>query len=1038
MAWKSERWEAKVRDADCRAECEGAAVVQPLEITYTRRNGQSETEEVYEELSSGRDPRGEGSCRPLERAPRLLVSVRAVTSLKELCEHEHAKHDKVAKTLSLCRSNYYKELRFLRDQLHLAYRTDAEALAKKAGLSFADFEVYWFQPPKYLDEETRELLTKLIEENMKKLIEENGELKEELAKLHTLQTGELKTVLRHLRKDGHSIPKILRSMYEILANDAERAEFADAARFVIEGRKSPDGEDDEPTRNIEEELEQLRRKSEEDDQLLGELRRRLLDSVDLELERHRADSEKGRADAERRRADLLQQRITRLERQYQDLQHELQQMTPLCTPMATPSRGRGGIMRTPSHGALYTPTHGCSTPKRGGPFCSPQSGGLLCSPNMKSLMQSPDVKAIMQSPEVKALMQSPPSCQSDTDRAVRMNRSLSKLNEAITCLTPVHNSIATPMGRHAIVGKGKMLMLDATMFGEASPQRSQRSISMDDGDCDCFDDALMRLDGLASGFDAVAQSVQRELLQLRARLRQAERLPRTDEQEDKGALSKNGSGDVGTKGAGLDKEVQTSLELLGSDNEGEQLGRSAKGSADAAAEEVAQLRRSLAAERSRADRLEQKLAEKDRLLEESQAVVEQLERRLRGCFARIDKLRGKLSSLRGGGDGGNPASDDEADDEDQPDFMVPYRKRIASAARTRPRWELLSEDAACARKRREHLSAKSIRVYSSAPAAEEIGAALTFLWQGTGGSQGLGASMSLRCAASPQVQRPNLGAAMRCAASPPIGKGLLEWGEQQDGGGASKSESIVMSPPIASAAPAHSPAPARQCFRTPMLTQLARSPVEGGLDVFAGLAADPGSSAHRRGSLTAVPSLMPSPELGAAFRRAASRQGAQSAPQKAAMSMPWEVKDSMPVRRLESSMQRAAQAGSVPCRERPGSGAAVRAASQVLGGGVSTMSGLFGGTDASLLKAEASGGQPASRPTSVGVNGVNEGSIILGARRRHIATPLTNSALARGGSATRTLSGSMSTGSFLPGASSFLASQSSRLRSSRKLSPGPS
>lgn len=149
MVWKSERWEAKVRDADGRADAKGVAVVHPLQISYNRDGGASTTEEVFEEFLTSDSQRGGNAFSAKEAAPRLLVSVKAVTALKKLCEHEHAKHDKVMKTLSLCRRNYYKELRFLRDQLHLAYRTDAEALAQRAGLTLADFEVYWFQPPKY-------------------------------------------------------------------------------------------------------------------------------------------------------------------------------------------------------------------------------------------------------------------------------------------------------------------------------------------------------------------------------------------------------------------------------------------------------------------------------------------------------------------------------------------------------------------------------------------------------------------------------------------------------------------------------------------------------------------------------------------------------------------------------------------------------------------------------------------------------------------------------------------------------------------------
>lgn len=599
--------------------------------------------------------------------------------------------------------------------------------------------------------------------------------------------------LNQLEKDGHSITNILRSFWDSLGSDADREEFQVAARAVLEGVQGEELDDKAIGHSLEQELEQLRRKAAEDEQLIGELRKRVLEGVDLELERERADAERRRAEGERRRADLLQNKIGTLERQYRDLHEELQQMTPLFTPLCTPSHAPAqnsqpklspgtGIMHTPSHAALFTsPSHGDNscTPKKSksGPlFCSPSSGGagMLFSPSpMKALMQSPP----MQSPPSKALMQSPPmqsppstnGTRHDADRAVRLNRSLSKLNEALTCLTPVHNNVATPFGRRTVPVKGSLL------FGSDSSALSDASPLADEGDegGEAFDGALARLDGLASGFDSVAQSVQRELQQLRSRLRQAEarRLPRTDEQQDGQRASRDES-----RVEKRHQEVQTCREPQ-SDNalaispprhstDAANATDAAAAAAAASAEADSKLRQQLAEERSRVGNLQTELAGKAGSLAESRTLIDELEGQLQGCARQIDKLKMRLSSLRAGGDGGNPESDEDPGDDftDEPDFMVPYRKRIASAARKKHRWEHLSEDAECARKRREHLTGQSDHVYCVSQ-ADEVTAALTFLWHGIGASSTLGAS--LRSFASPQTQCASVGTGiMRGAASP--------------------------------------------------------------------------------------------------------------------------------------------------------------------------------------------------------------------------------------------------------------------------------
>jgi len=80
-------------------------------------------------------------------------------------------------------------------------------------------------------------------------------------------------------------------------------------------------------------------------------------------------------------------------------------------------------------------------------------------------------------------------------------------------------------------------------------------------------------------------------------------------------------------------------------------------------------------------------------------MIEQLHVRLASMRTKYDKLKAKLRSV-------NPDCSEcaESDDELEEilDFMIPYMKR-AAVATGKHRWQLLSEDAVCSRKRREYL-----------------------------------------------------------------------------------------------------------------------------------------------------------------------------------------------------------------------------------------------------------------------------------------------------------------------------------------------
>jgi len=226
-----------------------------------------EQEIVYEDIGEGR------------AYPRLLVSLSSVTALKDLCEHEHARYDKVDKTLRECRAAYYKELRWLRDQLHLAYQTDEESLARKASLTWKDFEVYWFQPPDYVDADTKDYLLACIRETNRKLIEENTQLQEEMTTYRVMESGSIKTVIRQLRRQ-HGPGTILRELHSQLRNRAEVQDLSQTADELL-GERAPKEEapappapetEDPRVASLEKETEELRQRTKEDEVLIHELR----------------------------------------------------------------------------------------------------------------------------------------------------------------------------------------------------------------------------------------------------------------------------------------------------------------------------------------------------------------------------------------------------------------------------------------------------------------------------------------------------------------------------------------------------------------------------------------------------------------------------------------------------------------------------------------------------------------------------------------------------------------------------------------------
>ncbi|CAE7210425.1 LAMA2 [Symbiodinium natans] len=153
---------------------------RPLQIEYNCGLPAEDTE-IFEDLGlPGHQKVAETVFEDPEEAnirPRLLVPLQSVLGLKALCEREYIRTETVTEMLNQCRTAYYKELLYLREQLILAAEPEKQMLLA----SVQNYEVYYFNPPAYVDEDLKEYMMNCSRWTHKKLIEENYELQMKLA-----------------------------------------------------------------------------------------------------------------------------------------------------------------------------------------------------------------------------------------------------------------------------------------------------------------------------------------------------------------------------------------------------------------------------------------------------------------------------------------------------------------------------------------------------------------------------------------------------------------------------------------------------------------------------------------------------------------------------------------------------------------------------------------------------------------------------------------------------------------------------------------
>ncbi|CAE7648587.1 unnamed protein product [Symbiodinium sp. CCMP2456] len=316
---------------------------QMLQISYRKHDQEEvETEIVYEDAAEAGEQ------------PRLLVSLKSVSTLKLLCEHEHARCDKVSNMLAECRSAYYKELRWLREQLYLAYESEEDAAARRNLLTPDDFEVYWFEPEKFLDEDTRDFLVRCVRETNRRLLDENRQLKSTLQEMNLFEKASLPTVLKRL-KLKHAAAQIMVELYNLLRTRAEMKKFKEAACDLI-GMAMPPVES-QPAATVAgvteagsqedsaatgpgltgaavdaaglDELADLRSQAQQQEAELLELRSKLSAAIDARLEQEKAQRAAEERERAEERAGQLQRRVSELERERETLAAELRETREL-------------------------------------------------------------------------------------------------------------------------------------------------------------------------------------------------------------------------------------------------------------------------------------------------------------------------------------------------------------------------------------------------------------------------------------------------------------------------------------------------------------------------------------------------------------------------------------------------------------------------------------------------------------------------------------------------------------------------------------
>eukprot|EP00929_Paragymnodinium_shiwhaense_P104984 TRINITY_DN6983_c0_g1_i5.p1 TRINITY_DN6983_c0_g1~~TRINITY_DN6983_c0_g1_i5.p1 ORF type:complete len:1258 (-),score=369.34 TRINITY_DN6983_c0_g1_i5:329-4102(-) len=280
---------------------------------------EQQTEIVFEDPNEG------------DKRPRLLVSLQSVMGLKSLCEREFSRVETLQSTLALCRTAYFKELLWLREQLIIATRPEAQVVWDYV----MSFEVYWYDPPSYVDPALKEFMLDCNRITNKRLIEELYELRMRISGKDDAIVDDDKDLKRILKKFGSS--KLLKRLWSMvssreLGSPEQQDDFKATCKELFpesSGREKKEQvaivQKGDSSDLLKKEIQELQEKL----KAMEELRKSLKQAMkELDEAQRLAAAEKARADAEKQRADAEKARADQAMRDLQKMQEELKKKQP--------------------------------------------------------------------------------------------------------------------------------------------------------------------------------------------------------------------------------------------------------------------------------------------------------------------------------------------------------------------------------------------------------------------------------------------------------------------------------------------------------------------------------------------------------------------------------------------------------------------------------------------------------------------------------------------------------------------------------------
>lgn len=646
-----------------------------LEITYVPEGlgGPSQQEVVYE------DP-GEGAKRP-----RLLVSLQSVLALKALCEREFARQQNLVAMLHQCRCAYFKELLWLREQLLLAARPEQQFVQD----AVKNYEVYWFEPSQYVNEELREFLVECIRHTNRKLIEDNYLLRMQLGGKSAAENEDTDVTLKRLLK--RLGPSKVVKMVQAAASSKDQGSKELAEEFqgsVLEiaaqlgwakyEYKPPPETFPDQSGQVKELEEALRDKASETESLRNRLRE-TAGELDLTkrsvaeaeaaaaAERARAAAEQERADAERQRAEQAEADLAKLERERQqpvvvrapppppDTKHldKLKAAADRAADRVNACVVRLGRMKS-FRGAGPTPP---TSPSAG----SVHTGLEQASAALEDLLHraAPDAPEVVADPEAaKALQKLQATAAELQAKVAKLEQELQEAREA-ELRAKQEAAEALRKAEEAAVAaaaKPQTTVVVKTEVVAATPT------GVDPAELKKAEEAHKAATKRAAKAEKEAEALRKQVDELK---------------EELAALKK--------EAAGLRSKLQDAgggnAELL------ERLGR--------LEEQVKELKLKLREAEEQGDEFAGKLSRaQDRIRE----LKEEVKHWKRKAGEEVDE------------------EDDDEEDLDLPNFLISYAKRNRNRAGV-PRWSLLSEDARLGQMKREYLFGQKSHVLVSAAAS---------------------------------------------------------------------------------------------------------------------------------------------------------------------------------------------------------------------------------------------------------------------------------------------------------------------------------